>query len=131
MTPSLVLGFALTVLPVPEMPRTLADRVNKWLAEMSWEMPRKRLRGDSLDDYIRLNLETARSLRDLAERMIAIQETLIAAFGDSFTLEEMLRLLRDLAADREELDRQEKWIEALQQCERQRKLNDETADEAV
>jgi hypothetical protein len=133
MTLSLVLGYALTVLPVPESPRTPADRTDRWLAEMSRDGTLKRWSGGYLDDYLSLHLRLARNRQEIIRGMIAYEEKLIADFGEIFTPEEVLRLLRDLDADRQELNQLEKWIEALERCEAQRKLKPdrETAGEAM
>jgi hypothetical protein len=131
MTLSLVLSYAIATLHVPA-PRTPAEQMQRWLSQMSRKVPLTPPWGAGTRYFYR-RLELEKDVLTMRKGMIAFQERLLADLIEFSTPEQLAPLLRRLEADREELHRQETWVQALVWYELQRALNPdrETEDEAM
>jgi hypothetical protein len=127
MTPSLVLGFALGVLPLPEAPRKPEDRVNRWLAQM----PRSQSAG--IDDFHRKHLERTRRSQAFRKEHIDWMEKMLDENIVRYTDESLRQQRREIASWRVDWEFGQRRLEVLEwwDQQRKRKAGATTDDEAL
>ena len=135
MTLSLVLTCMLTGLPIPEMPRTPADRFNHWLAEMKRSELRRAWIAD-IEELHRQHLELTRKGQAFLKEQLDLMEKFIDRNPEIFQPKDARQEKQEIAKLRVDWEFGQKYLEVLEWYAEQRKVKpgwatEQAADERL